>query len=103
MAFDGGRELPFRFRQHVGYLTEREAELAQPDNPVEPGDVLGVVEPVPSGQPPRGPEQPHLVVMVQRPDRQPGRFCQRASLPGLSGLVLRVRPDHVPTLEPDPT
>jgi hypothetical protein len=75
MAFDGGRELPFRFRQHLGYLTEREAELPQPDDPVQPGNIVGVVQPVPSGQPRRGLQQPDLVVVVQRPDRQPGGPC----------------------------
>ena len=48
MALDSRRELPLRLRQHFGYLTEREAELAQPDDPIQPGNVVGVIKPVPS-------------------------------------------------------
>src|SRR6185312_6610469 len=64
VAVYGRRELPLRLREHVGHLTEWEAELTQPDDPVQPGDVVGVVEPVPSGQPSGRLQQPDLVVMV---------------------------------------
>jgi hypothetical protein len=49
VALDGWRELPLGFGQDRFYLTEREAELAQPDDPVEPGDVGTVVQAVPAG------------------------------------------------------
>jgi hypothetical protein len=42
MAVYGRPELPLGLREYVGYLTEREAELTQPDDPVQPGDVVGV-------------------------------------------------------------
>src|SRR5262249_35140139 len=100
---DRGRKLPLRFREYFGDLAEREAELAQPDDPVQPGNVVSVVEPVPPGHPDRGLQQPDLVVMVQRPDRQPGGLGQRADLPGASAWPLAVLRDHVPTLGPHVT
>src|SRR6266568_3015919 len=103
MAFNGGHELPLRFRQYLGYLTERESKLTQPDDPVQPGHVVGVIEPVTSGKPRRGPQQPDLVVMVQRPDRQPGGLGQRADLPCPLRLPLISVPGHDPTLGPHAT
>ena len=49
MTLDGWRKLPLGLGQYRVYLVEREAELAQPDYPVEPGDVSGVVQAVASG------------------------------------------------------
>jgi hypothetical protein len=98
-----GRELPLGLRQNFGDLTEREAELAQPDDPIQPGKVVGVIEPVPSCHPGRGPQQPDLVVMVQRPDRQPGGLGQRADLPSPSGLLTMVLAGHDPKLGPHAT
>ena len=44
------------------------AQLAVHEHPVEAGDVLGRVQPVPRGRAPRRADQPDLVPVVERPD-----------------------------------
>jgi hypothetical protein len=56
-------------------LLEGEAEVLERDDPVEPAQLFGVVEPVPAGRVDRGgPQQPDRVVVAQHPDRYPAEL-----------------------------
>jgi hypothetical protein len=68
-------------RQAFPDLVQGEPELPQGQDLQQPGDVVPVVEPVPGGAPPRGREQPDLVVVVQRADGQPRLLRQLSHLP----------------------
>ena len=63
-------------------VREREAEVAQRPDPVEPPHVALVLEPLLPLRPPRGREQPDLLVVVQRAHRQSGRLRQLTDPPG---------------------
>ena len=60
------------------HLRQAQPELAQRHDPVQAAHVVGAVEPVSGIGPLRRDQQPDLVVVVQRPDRQAGPLGQLA-------------------------
>jgi hypothetical protein len=67
---DGGAGVPGRVVEGLADVAQRKAEAAQQADAVEPLDVVGRVEPVAAGRAPRGRQQPDLVVVVERADRE---------------------------------
>lgn len=61
-------------------LGQREPGAAQQADPVEPPHVAGIVETMTSRAAPRRGEQPDLVVVAHRTDRQPRRTGQLTNL-----------------------
>lgn len=62
-------------------LLQRDAQAAQRDNTVQSPDVAAGVAAVPAFSPRRGRQQAELIVMMQRPDREPGLAGQLADPP----------------------
>jgi monoamine oxidase len=60
---------------------QREPEAAEGDDPVEPPDVVVVVQAVAGLRAPRRREQADLVVVVERANRQPGGRRDLADAP----------------------
>ena len=86
----GPRVAPERIRD----LAEREAQVAEGADLVEPPNVVLAIEPVARLRALRRPEQPDLVVVMERPHGEPGGRGKLADLPELLFAWAVVRP-HV--------